>query len=193
MSVQRVLADRAVAHELAERLAATAATLKVGDPTLPNTEVGPMIRHGELQRVEHDRRRRRLGQLEVRGPQAAQGVLGLAPQEFRLQRGRAVDGDDLDRVRQTEESLGELADFDELLAHRVHHAVALEARGDVVRQLIEMRLVGVDQLVTAGGDHPAEHALQQVEVEGFSLFEEGLDPRGQERRHFPGEDRQSGL
>ena len=52
VSVQRVFADRAVAHKLAERLAETAQTLKVGDPTLPDTEVGPLIRHAELQRVD---------------------------------------------------------------------------------------------------------------------------------------------
>jgi len=52
VSVQRVFADRAVARSLAERLAETATGLKVGDPTLPDTEVGPMIRHGELQRVD---------------------------------------------------------------------------------------------------------------------------------------------
>ena len=50
--MQRVFADRAIAHKLAERLAETAKALQVGDPTLPETEVGPMIRHSELQRVD---------------------------------------------------------------------------------------------------------------------------------------------
>ncbi len=52
VSVQRVFADRSIAHKLAERLAETARALVVGDPTLPDTEVGPLIRHSELQRVD---------------------------------------------------------------------------------------------------------------------------------------------
>ncbi|NQU21570.1 MAG: aldehyde dehydrogenase family protein [Candidatus Nealsonbacteria bacterium] len=52
VSVQRVFADRAIAHKLAERLAEKAKALEVGDPTLPGTEVGPLIRHSELQRVD---------------------------------------------------------------------------------------------------------------------------------------------
>ncbi len=52
VSVQRVFADQAIAHKLAERLTEAAGKLKVGDPTLPETEVGPLIRHGELKRVD---------------------------------------------------------------------------------------------------------------------------------------------
>jgi acyl-CoA reductase-like NAD-dependent aldehyde dehydrogenase len=52
VSVQRVFTQRAIAAKLAERLAATAQQLKVGDPTLPDTEVGPLIRHSEVQRVD---------------------------------------------------------------------------------------------------------------------------------------------
>ena len=51
VSVQRVFAPRAMARRLAERLAAAAAALRVGDPTLPETEVGPLIRHREVDRV----------------------------------------------------------------------------------------------------------------------------------------------
>ncbi len=51
VSVQRVFAHRSLARELASRLAATASTLKVGDPTLPDTEVGPLIRPAEVDRV----------------------------------------------------------------------------------------------------------------------------------------------
>lgn len=51
VSVQRVYAHRAVAQQVAERIAAQAQKLKVGDPTLPETEVGPLIRHAEVERV----------------------------------------------------------------------------------------------------------------------------------------------
>jgi acyl-CoA reductase-like NAD-dependent aldehyde dehydrogenase len=51
VSVQRVFADRRIAAELAERLAASASKLRVGDPTLPATEVGPLIRPSEVTRV----------------------------------------------------------------------------------------------------------------------------------------------
>jgi acyl-CoA reductase-like NAD-dependent aldehyde dehydrogenase len=37
---------------LAEGLAKRAETLKVGDPTQPETEVGPLIRHREVQRID---------------------------------------------------------------------------------------------------------------------------------------------
>jgi len=52
VSVQRVYADRRIAHALAERLAHSAQALKVGDPTLPDTAVGPLIRPSEVQRVD---------------------------------------------------------------------------------------------------------------------------------------------
>ena len=51
VSVQRVFAEASVARELAERLAAAATAMKVGDPTLPDTEVGPLIREAEVTRV----------------------------------------------------------------------------------------------------------------------------------------------
>ncbi|MDP3857625.1 MAG: aldehyde dehydrogenase family protein [Stagnimonas sp.] len=51
VSVQRVYADAAIAESLAQRLAA-ADRLKVGDPTLPETEVGPLISPAEVQRVD---------------------------------------------------------------------------------------------------------------------------------------------
>ena len=52
VSVQRVFAHDSIARQLAERMAVAAAALRVGDPTLPDTEVGPLIRHGEVDRVE---------------------------------------------------------------------------------------------------------------------------------------------
>ncbi len=51
VSVQRVFADRKIAMELAERLAKLATSMKVGDPTRPDTEVGPLIREAEVLRV----------------------------------------------------------------------------------------------------------------------------------------------
>ena len=51
VSVQRVLADQHIAHELADRLADASKALKVGDPTSPDTEVGPLIREAEVERV----------------------------------------------------------------------------------------------------------------------------------------------
>jgi len=51
VSVQRVFAHRDFAREFAERLAASAGALRVGDPTLGDTEVGPLIRPQEVRRV----------------------------------------------------------------------------------------------------------------------------------------------
>ena len=52
VSVQRVFAHNSIARELAERMAKSANALRLGDPTLPETEVGPLIRHREVDRVE---------------------------------------------------------------------------------------------------------------------------------------------
>ncbi len=52
VSVQRVFAQRKVARDLAERLADAARALRVGDPTLPETQVGPLIREREVSRVD---------------------------------------------------------------------------------------------------------------------------------------------
>jgi acyl-CoA reductase-like NAD-dependent aldehyde dehydrogenase len=51
VSVQRVFAHASIASELAQWLAERADALKVGDPTSPDTEVGPLIRAGEVERV----------------------------------------------------------------------------------------------------------------------------------------------
>jgi acyl-CoA reductase-like NAD-dependent aldehyde dehydrogenase len=51
VSVQRVFAHRAVHDELLDRLAEGVAALRVGDPLLPDTEVGPLIRPAEVERV----------------------------------------------------------------------------------------------------------------------------------------------
>jgi acyl-CoA reductase-like NAD-dependent aldehyde dehydrogenase len=51
VSVQRVFAERRIAENLANHLAAAATELRVDDPTLPTTEVGPLIRPTEVVRV----------------------------------------------------------------------------------------------------------------------------------------------
>jgi len=51
VSVQRIFAHTSIARELARRMAAAAQRLIVGDPTAAETEVGPLIRDQEVQRV----------------------------------------------------------------------------------------------------------------------------------------------
>ncbi|MGV6827132.1 MAG: aldehyde dehydrogenase family protein [bacterium] len=53
VSVQRVFVSHTLAKEVARRLTEVAQQLRVGDPTLHDTEVGPLIRPGEVQRI-HD-------------------------------------------------------------------------------------------------------------------------------------------
>lgn len=52
VSVQRVFADQAVAGNVADGLAALADKMKVDDPTLADTEVGPIIKTSEADRIE---------------------------------------------------------------------------------------------------------------------------------------------
>ncbi len=52
VSAQRVFAHESVAKELAGRLAEAARGLKIGNPTLADTDVGPLIRPAEVNRVE---------------------------------------------------------------------------------------------------------------------------------------------
>lgn len=51
VSVQRVFVDKTVAAQFAADLAELAKKLKVGDPTLAETEVGPLIEPGETRRI----------------------------------------------------------------------------------------------------------------------------------------------
>lgn len=51
VSVQRVIADKKIAAELSERLAAGAKALTVGDPLNDDTAVGPLIRPRDVERV----------------------------------------------------------------------------------------------------------------------------------------------
>jgi len=52
VSVQRIFAQQSIAVELARRMRLAAEALIVGDPLLDKTEVGPLIRRKELERVE---------------------------------------------------------------------------------------------------------------------------------------------
>ena len=52
VSVQRIFVHESVAKELGNRLAYAAKGLKIGDPTHGDTEVGPLIRPAEVNRVE---------------------------------------------------------------------------------------------------------------------------------------------
>src|SRR5579872_1090272 len=51
MSTERIVVDRRVADEFAQKLAARASKLKVGDPRDPSTQIGPLINAGALDRV----------------------------------------------------------------------------------------------------------------------------------------------
>ncbi len=51
VSVQRVYAHESIAREVAETIGAHAAKMPVGDPTLATTEIGPLIRTNECDRV----------------------------------------------------------------------------------------------------------------------------------------------
>ncbi len=52
VSVQRVFAHKSIARNLAERIAETGNKMKIGDPTLPDTDIGPLIRHTETDRID---------------------------------------------------------------------------------------------------------------------------------------------
>jgi acyl-CoA reductase-like NAD-dependent aldehyde dehydrogenase len=52
VSVQRVYAHKSIAKEVAERLAVLGNAMQVGDPALESTDIGPLIRHRETDRIE---------------------------------------------------------------------------------------------------------------------------------------------
>lgn len=52
VSVQRVFAHTSIARNLAERIAEAGDTMKVGDPILADTDIGPLIRHNETTRID---------------------------------------------------------------------------------------------------------------------------------------------
>ena len=51
VSVQRIFVHSALTKEVAERMAALVGKLRMGDPLLATTEVGPLIRHREVTRI----------------------------------------------------------------------------------------------------------------------------------------------
>jgi len=54
MSTERIVIDRSVADEFAQKLAERASSLKVGDPREPDTKIGPLVNEDALKRVrEH--------------------------------------------------------------------------------------------------------------------------------------------
>ncbi|MEW5937310.1 MAG: aldehyde dehydrogenase family protein [Candidatus Thermoplasmatota archaeon] len=52
ISVQRIFAHHKCYDELKERMVAAASRLRIGDPMLDETDIGPMIDHGNAERVE---------------------------------------------------------------------------------------------------------------------------------------------
>jgi acyl-CoA reductase-like NAD-dependent aldehyde dehydrogenase len=52
VSVQRIFAHESIARDVAKQLADAASKMVIGDPTSAETEVGPLIRPGELARVK---------------------------------------------------------------------------------------------------------------------------------------------
>jgi acyl-CoA reductase-like NAD-dependent aldehyde dehydrogenase len=52
VSVQRVYAEKTIARSLANRIAEAGNQMKIGDPTLADTEIGPLIRHAEADRID---------------------------------------------------------------------------------------------------------------------------------------------
>ena len=54
MSTERVVIDRSVAEDFAERLAGRASSLRMGDPREPETQLGPLVNEAAVKRVaEH--------------------------------------------------------------------------------------------------------------------------------------------
>ena len=53
VSVQRVFAPRSMAKDVADRLAKFAEDMSIGDPTFEETEIGPLIRPREIERVSN--------------------------------------------------------------------------------------------------------------------------------------------
>ncbi len=51
VSVQRIYAHKSIARKLAEHIATAVKQMKIGDPTKEDTDIGPLIRHAETDRV----------------------------------------------------------------------------------------------------------------------------------------------
>lgn len=125
------------------------------------------VRHQRLQlvrqlpRIEANRRRRRRWQRERRISQPRQRVLALAPQQVWLARDPAIDSDDLATAHRAIEPGSDHPDLDQLPPQRRHRTVAPRAVRAVAGQLVDVGLVGLDHLLQARRDHPAQHLLQQ--------------------------------
>ncbi len=52
LSVQRVYAERSIARKVAEEIAALGVAMTVGDPCSDKTDIGPLIRHAETDRID---------------------------------------------------------------------------------------------------------------------------------------------
>ena len=52
MSTERIIVERPIAEEFARRLVAKTTALKVGDPLLPDTQIGPVINKTTVERLE---------------------------------------------------------------------------------------------------------------------------------------------
>ena len=52
VSVQRVYVHESLARTVAEQMAAAAQNLSIGDPTQPNTDIGPLIDPAEVERID---------------------------------------------------------------------------------------------------------------------------------------------
>lgn len=52
VSVQRVFAHRDIARDLAKRIATLGSAMKIGDPILAETEIGPLINSKEVDRID---------------------------------------------------------------------------------------------------------------------------------------------
>jgi alpha-ketoglutaric semialdehyde dehydrogenase len=51
-STSRLIVHHDLAHDVAERITERAAALKIGDPSNPSTDVGPVINHSSLERID---------------------------------------------------------------------------------------------------------------------------------------------
>jgi len=51
VSVQRIFAHKSIGREVADRLVAAAKTMSIGDPTLESSDIGPLIRPREVERI----------------------------------------------------------------------------------------------------------------------------------------------
>jgi acyl-CoA reductase-like NAD-dependent aldehyde dehydrogenase len=52
MSTERIVVERPIAEEFGQKLAAKAGALRVGDPLQPETQIGPVINKGTIERVQ---------------------------------------------------------------------------------------------------------------------------------------------